>query len=210
MKKTALFFFILLVFISAYGEPIGVKKPSVRNLPSEYRAVFLNFFLKHYANTQQYTEGKKYSYVVKPYISSIAGTYSLCLDIYKNGKEISEIVCLSAEDAEDLSDKLFNLPEKIDFLQLNKKPETKEVFLKILTISKKFEKKLKVSSRNGDTLVNYRNAQPFKGQNVEHITVGEGIINIDILILKNREAARLLGYILNGYRIKGILIIKTY
>ncbi|WP_457626856.1 hypothetical protein [Persephonella sp.] len=204
-----LIFFVVLLFLPVKGAEIGIKNPSLRNLPSQYRIVILNFFLGNYKNTEKYSRKKEYLYTVKPFLSSIAGSYNMCLDIFHKNS-LKEVICFSAEDGEGLSERLFNLPEKTDIFSLSKKPHRKEVYLKVLTVSKKFDRKLKVTSRNGDILVGYTDAEEFKGQEVEHITVGNGIINIDTVILDNREASRLFEYILNGYRIKGILIIKTY
>jgi len=210
MKKLpCLIFVILFLFLPVWGTEIGIKNPSLRNLPAQYRTVFLNFMLEYYENTEKYSRKKTYKYVIRPLLSSIAGSYSVCLDIFHKDN-LKEIVCFSAQSGEKLSEKLLLLPEKVKIFKLKKKPPIKEVYLKVLTLSKNFEKKLKVTSRNGDTLVGYTSAEEFKKQPVNHITAGKGIINIDTVILDNIEAAKLFEYILKGYRIKGILIIKTY
>ncbi len=199
-----LFFWALQV---SAGE-IGIKKPVLRNLPSEYSSIFHTFLVDNFENTEKFTSKKSYPYTIKPYLSSIAGSYNLCFDIYKN-KDIYRIICFSSKDAQDLSQKIDNLPEKIKFLSIRKKTE-KHVYLKELTFSKRFSSILKVTSQNGDILINYTQAKEFKGEDVEHITVGNALINIDTIILNSAEASKVFDYILRGYRFKGILIIKTY
>jgi len=67
-----------------------------------------------------------------------------------------------------------------------------------------------ITSQNGDILINYTEAKEFEGEDVEHITVGNALINIDTVILNSAEASKIFDYILRGYRFKGILIIKPY
>jgi len=200
-------FFTVLLFLPVKGTEIGVKNPSLRNLPSQYKSVILNFFLQHYKNTQKYSRKKEYPFIIKPFLSSIAGSYNMCLDIFEKNS-LKRVVCFSASDGEKLYEKLILLPEKIKIFKLKRKPPGKNIYLKIFTLSKNFDKKLKITSRNGDILVGYTDAEEFKGQQVDHITVGNSIINIDTVILDNREASQLFEYILKGYRIKGILITK--
>ncbi|WP_456464019.1 hypothetical protein [Persephonella sp.] len=199
-----IFFWVLQ---SSAGE-IGIKKPVLKNLPSEYISVFYAFLVDNFENAERFTPKKNYFYTIKPYLSSIAGSYNLCLDIYKN-RNINRIICFSSKDAQDLSRKIDALPEKIKFLSPIKKTE-KYVYLKVLTFSKSFSSELKVTSQNGDILINYIQAKEFKGENVEHITVGNALINIDTVILNGAESSKIFDYILRGYRFKGILIIKTY
>ena len=199
-----LFFWILQV---SAGE-IGIKKPVLRNLPLEYSSIFHTFLVDNFKNTEKFSYKKRYSYIIKPYLSSIAGSYNLCFDIYREDN-IYRILCFSSKDAQGLSRKIDTIPEKIKFLSLRKKTE-KYVYLKVLTFSKRFSSELKVTSQNGDILINYTRAKEFEGENVEHITVGNALVNIDTVILNSAEAAKVFDYILRGYRFKGILIIKTY
>ncbi|WP_457635102.1 hypothetical protein [Persephonella sp.] len=205
-----IYIFVILSFwvLQTFAGEIGIKKPVLRNLPSEYSPIFHTFLIDNFENTEKFNSKKKYPYTVKPYLSSIAGNYNLCLDIYKN-RNIDRIICFSSKDAQDLSRKIDALPEKIKLLSPIKKTE-KYVYLKVLTFSKKFSSKLKVTSQNGDILINYTSAKEFKGENVEHITVGNALINIDTVILNGAESSKVFDYILRGYRFKGILIIKTY
>ncbi|SNZ09558.1 hypothetical protein SAMN06265182_1566 [Persephonella hydrogeniphila] len=200
---------LLGFFVFSFGGEIGVKSPVMRNLPKEYRGIFQTFFVENFDNAEKFKKGKRYLYELKPYLSSVAGNYNLCLDIYKNEK-LFKMLCFSASDGQDLSDKIFKISEEIDFLKIKNKPVKKSIYLKVLTISKKFEKRLKVTSPNGDILIDYLPAQKFKGQNFEHITVGNAIINIDTVLLNTAEASKVFDYLLKGYRFKGILIIKSY
>jgi len=199
-----LFFFIL----EASAGEIGIKKPALRNLPSEYSSIFHTFLIDNFKNTEKFSHKKSYSHIIKPYLSSIAGSYNLCFDIYKKD-HIYRIVCFSSKDAQSLSQKIDTLPEKIKIFSLRKKTQ-KYVYLKVLTFSKSFSKELKVTSQNGDILINYTEAKEFEGEDVEHITVGNALINIDTVILNSAEASKIFDYILRGYRFKGILIIKPY
>ena len=205
-----IYLFVILFFcimeVSA-GE-VGIKKPVLRNLPSEYSSILHTFLVDNFKNTEKFSSKKRYSYIIKPYLSSIAGSYNLCFDIYKE-KNIYRIICFSSKDAQELSQKIDTMPEKIKILTTRKKTK-KYVYLKVLTFSKSFSKELKVTSQNGDILINYTKAKEFKGENVEHITVGNALINIDTVILNSAEASKVFDYILRGYRFKGILIIKTY
>ncbi|WP_457625478.1 hypothetical protein [Persephonella sp.] len=200
---------LLSFFIFSFGAEVGIKKPLLRNLPKEYRNIFQTFIVEHFDNTEKFNKKKRYSYVIKPYLSSVAGNYNVCFDIFKDKKPV-RVLCFSAEDAQELSDKIFKISEKVDFLKLKNIPVKKDIFLKVLTRSKRFEKKLKVTSPNGDVLIGYIPAQKFKGQSFKHITVGNAIINIDTVLLNNAEASKVFDYVLSGYRFKGILIIKTY
>ncbi len=205
-----IYIFVILFFciIQVFAGEIGIKRPALRNLPSEYSSIFHTFLIDNFKNTEKFSPKKRYSYIIKPYLSSIAGSYNLCFDVYRENN-IYRITCFSSKDAQDLSKKIDALPEKIKFLSIRKKTK-KNVYLKVLTFSKSFSKQLKVTSQNGDILINYTKAKEFKGENVEHITVGNALINIDTVILNSAEASKVFDYILRGYRFKGILIIKTY
>ncbi len=203
-----IFVILFLWIIQASAGEIGIKKPVLRNLPSGYTSIFHAFLIDNFENTERFSPKKRYSYTIKPYLSSIAGSYNLCFDVYKENN-IYRILCFSSKDAQDLSRKIDALPEKIKLLSLRKKTE-KYVYLKVLTFSKSFSSKLKVTSQNGDILINYTKAKEFKGENVEHITVGNALINVDTVILNSAEASKVFDYILRGYRFRGILIIKTY
>lgn len=207
MRYVIITFFILFYF--SLAADIGIKNPTLKNLPAKYKPVFLNFFLDSFYNTEKYSKKKSYKYTIKPIISSVAGTYNFCLDIYEQ-ERLKRVYCFSATDGEDLSDRLLEIHKKIDFLEPKKEIRKKYLYLKILAVSKRFESLLKVVSHNGDLLVSYKRAQPFSEKYPEHLTVANAVINIDTVILNDTEATKLLDYLLDGYRFKGILIIKTY
>ena len=206
MKKQI--FATLLFFSISYGGSIGIYKPEIRNLPKEYSSIFLGFLLNNFHNVELFNKKNSYLYIIKPLLSSIGGNYNICFDIYKKDK-ILKVLCGSAENGEQLFEKLLHLTYRTGILKQKKQFEKKQIYLKVLTYSKNFENKMKVVSRNGDTLLKYTATEKFKGQQVPHITVGNGIINIDTIILTGAEASKVLEYLLNGYRFKGILIITV-
>lgn len=205
MKRIFLLFFLL--FFYAYGQEIAIKIPVTRNLPENYKKVFLDFFINNFEGFQKYNPDKKTEYVVKPYISSIAGSYNLCMDIFKDQK-LTHIVCVSAESGEQLADKIiFQLPKKINFLHLKKEIPERKVNIQLTTSSESYGKEIKVVSHNGDTLVDYKKVIPSSTETT--LNFNKVIINIDTALLDNGQAAKLMEYLLKGYRIKGILIKKT-
>ncbi|NPA58514.1 MAG: hypothetical protein GXN94_04375 [Aquificae bacterium] len=206
--RWAFLVFFIASSLPAKGYQIGIKEPQLVNLPEGYRQVIFNFFTGYYKNTVPYREGLSYDYTVQPFLSSIAGSYNLCLDVYEKNS-LKEIICFSAPDGEKLADRLYRLPEKTELFKLKRQINTKPAYLKVYAPVKNFEKKLKVISRNGDLLVDYKKALNFNGQKGEGIVIKNGIINIDTVILKSPDASHLFEKLLDGYRIKGILIIKT-
>jgi len=199
----------LIFFSWSYANTIGIKTPTLRNLPYEYKNSLINFFITAFSDIEKYNPEKKYSYVIKPFFSSIAGSYNLCLDIY-SGNNIIQVMCISASDCQALADKFYLIPKKINFLKFKSKPIIKNSILKILTSSKKFEEKLKVVSRNGDTLINYIEIKKPEINGKNQLTVGKSIINIDTVILNNLDANRLFEKILQGYRFREIIILNIY
>ncbi len=206
MKRQIVVF--LLLFSISYGESIGIYKPVIKNLPKEYSSVFLNFFLDNFHNVELYTKKHRYTYIVKPVFSSIGGSYNICFDIFEENK-IVKVLCGSAENGKQLFEKLLYLTKKSGILHLKKQFKEKSFYIKVLTFSKKFENNMKIISHNGDVLIGYVPAEKFQGQQVPHITVGNGIINIDTVILNGVEASRVLEYLLSGHRFRGILIITA-
>ena len=205
MKKFFLLFFLL--FFYAYGQEIAVKTPIIRNLPESYKEVFLDFFINNFDGVQKYSSDKKAKYIIKPYISSIAGSYNLCIDIFQ-AQKLAHIVCISAENGEQLADKTISqLTQKINFLHLKKEIPVKKVNLQLITSSDSYGKEIKVVSHNGDTLVDYKKVIPLSTETT--LNFDKVIINIDTALLDNKQAAKLMEYLLKGYRIKGILIKKT-
>ncbi|WP_029520560.1 hypothetical protein [Persephonella sp. IF05-L8] len=205
MKKICLIF-LLLVFYS-YGQDIGIKTPVIRNLPENYKKIFLNFFINNFKNIQPYNPENKFDYIIKPYISSIAGSYNLCIDVFKAQKPI-HIICISAESGEQLADKIINeIPKEIEILHLQKEIPIKRVNLQLESISPIHQKNIKITSHNGDTLIEYKEILSPPAKAV--ISFNKVIINIDTALLNNKQAAKLMEYLLNGYRIQGILIKKS-
>ncbi|WP_297455349.1 hypothetical protein [Persephonella sp.] len=205
MKKVFLLFFVLVFY--SYGQEIAIKTPVIRNLPDNYKKVFLDFFIKNFDGVQKYSPDKKAKYIIRPYISSIAGSYNLCIDIFKDQK-LAHIVCISAENGEQLADKvIFLLPQKINFLHPKKEIPVKKVNLQLITPSDNYGEEIKVVSHNGDTIVDYKKVIPSSTEPT--LNFNKVIINIDTALLDNKQAAKLMEYLLKGYRIKGILIIKN-
>ena len=205
MKKVFLLFFS--VFFFSYGQDIAIKTPVVRNLPQSYKQIFLDFFINNFEGVQKYNPEKNFDYIMKPYISSIAGSYNLCIDILK-AQKLAHIVCVSAESGEQLANKLISdIPKKINFLHLKREILIKKVNLRLTTSSHNYGKEIKISSHNGDTIVDYKKVIPSSAENT--LTFDKVIINIDTALLDNRQAAKLMDFVLKGYRIQGILIKKT-
>ncbi|MBK3333003.1 hypothetical protein GWK41_07970 [Persephonella atlantica] len=206
MKRYIFIFFMILSL--SYGGEVGIYRPVVKNLPGEYSSVFLSFFLNNFSNVEMYSKKSSYRYTVKPIFSSIGGNYNICLDIYRNNN-LTKVLCSSAESGKQLFEKLIYLTKKTGIFRSKKQFRRKQIYLKLLTNSRQFEKKMKVVSHNGDILINYIEAKKFKGQQFPHITAGNGIINIDTVILDSAEASKVLEYLLKGYSFIGILIITV-
>ncbi len=206
MKK----FFILLLLLSTTcvnAELVAVKRPEVKNLPRSYSPVIFSFFEEHFKNVVKYPTDENYAYLIQPTISWIATAYNLCLNIYKNGKLV-DIHCTVSFSGENLHDDLEKLSQSTGILQKKDDKKPKYIYLKIIGRGKLAGDSLKVVSSKGDILINYKKI--VKKADKNFITVSNAVINMDTAFIQSFEAAKLLDYLLNNHRIKGILIIKTY
>ncbi|WP_457640618.1 hypothetical protein [Persephonella sp.] len=210
MKKfVAALFFLLTFFSFSYSQVIVVKKPVLKNLPRGYGLALLSFLEKHFENIKKYPTKESYQYLIQPIFSWVATSYNICFDIYRNDKLIS-IYCSTSFSGEELHDDIERVLRSIQIFKRKSEPELKEVYIKLIAKGNLKSDKLKIVSPKGDVLVDYKKARIFKEQKGEFITIGNAIINIDTAYIQNFEATKLLEHLLNNYRIKGILIIKTY
>ncbi|WP_457621777.1 hypothetical protein [Persephonella sp.] len=206
MKKFFIIFF-LFIFFNVNAETVAVKRPVVKNLPRNYAPILFSFFKEHFKNVVKYPTEKDYTYLIQPVISWIATSYNVCLNVYKKGKLV-DIHCSVSFSAEELHDDLERLSLSTGILKRKKDQEPRQIYIKLIGKGNLQGKKLKIVSSKGDILLNYKKTgDKFDG---DFITISNAIINIDTAYIQSFEAAKLLEYLLNNYKVKGILIIKIY
>ncbi|ACO04819.1 MAG TPA: hypothetical protein DEP48_08730 [Persephonella sp.] len=206
MKK----FFILILLLAVTGanaETVAIKRPEVKNLPRGYSPVIFSFFEEHFKNVVKYPTEKDYTYLIQPVVSWIATSYNVCLNVYKKGKLV-DIHCSVSFSAEDLHDDLEKLSISTGILEKKKDQKTKYIYIKLIGKGNLKGDRLKIVSSKGDILVDYKNL--IEKADGDFITVSNAVINIDTAYIQSFEAAKLLEYLLNNYKVKGILIIKIY
>ncbi|NPA54688.1 MAG: hypothetical protein GXO21_08505 [Aquificae bacterium] len=196
MIKKIFIIFLTLAFIS-YGKEIKLKSIHIENLPDTYKEVFREFFFKNFHIKEETSSKNK----LKVNISWTGLSYTVCFHfLFFDKKE--RISCFTAQTGEEFYEKFFDILEEYKKTE----PKTKTVDLTIKSENNPEKNKIKISSEKRDVLVGYKSTKHLKNSKKKPLV--EGVINIDTLYLKDKEAAKLLKFLLKGNKIRQILIIK--
>ncbi len=186
--------FLLLVFCFniSFGADFNLKSIYLENLPEGYKKVFREFLEKNF------NLDKKSKDTLSLHISWTGLSYNVCFN-FKYYDKTEKISCFTAKSGEDFYEKFFSFLK--DFKR--KEPHTKQVSLPIKVIGKVTTKKIRLVSEKRDVLVSYKT---YRIDDKNPFLIGT--INIDTVNLNDENALKLLKFLLEGNKIKEILIIK--
>ncbi len=190
LKKIYLLLFLLIYF--SYGDSIKLEKIYLENLPEGYKNVFRDFLIKNF------NIDEKSKNIVFLHISWTGLSYNVCFN-FKFFDKTEKISCFSAKSGEDFYEKVFSLLKDLK----KREPHIKFVSLPVKIIGNVTTKKIRLVSEKRDILVSYKS---YRKSNKKPFVIGT--INIDTVNLNNEHASKLLRFLLQGNKIKEILIIK--
>lgn len=187
-----IFILVFLLFNFSFGESVKLENIYLENLPEGYKQVFREFLQKNFNLDNQAKD------IFSIHISWAGLFYNVCFD-YKFNNKTEKISCFTAKSGEDFYEKFFTFLDKFK----KTKPHIKYTFLPIKSIGKINTKKVRVVSEKRDVLVSYKK---YRVESKEPIVIGT--VNIDTINLNDENASNLLRFLLQGNKIKEILIIK--
>lgn len=196
--KKILIIFNLIFFTTVFAKDFNLK---IKNLPDSYKDIFNNFF---YENLKL----KDNSLSIDIDITWIVLSYNICFFLKKENKPV-ENICFTSNSGEDLLTDIGKALSNSKYLSLKQKIKTKKINLEIITTKIPTEKRFRVISRKGDTLIDYKNVFfKRKAKNID-VKIEDAIITGDIIIISKDYATYLLKKFLNGYKINKIYLNKT-
>lgn len=191
MLKKALLLLVFCFNIS-FGAGFNLKSIYLENLPEGYKKVFREFL------EENFNLDEKSKDILSLHISWTGLSYNVCFN-FKYYDKTEKISCFTAKSGEDFYEKFFSFLK--DFKK--REPHIKKVSLPVKVIGKITTKKIRLVSEKRDVLVSYKT---YKADGKNPFLIGT--INIDTVTLNDENALNLLRFLLEGNKIKEILIIK--
>ncbi|MCX7759989.1 MAG: hypothetical protein N2Z81_02280 [Hydrogenothermaceae bacterium] len=193
---------LLFSFSFTFAAEVGITKTTVENLPESYGQEFTDFLIKNTDNTELLVETKSYKFVVYPSINWEGKGYTVCFKMYSNNNLYSSS-CVTASYADEIYDRLKVILNN-EIIKIKNIPS--EAVMIAVDVDKiiNFDR-VKVSSFKGDNLLRYTPIlKSAEGSNV--INIGSGVVNLNTLLLGEKEAGKLFRLVLENKKVQKILI----
>ncbi|MEJ5173160.1 MAG: hypothetical protein WHT47_05550 [Hydrogenothermaceae bacterium] len=200
MKKLLLALYVSCSFV--FAAEVGITKATAENLPETYGQEFTDFLIKNTDNTELLVESKSYKFAVYPSINWEGKGYTVCFKIYSNNNLYSSS-CVSASYADEIYDRLKVILNN-EILKIKNIPS--ETVMIVVDVDKTVNfDRVKVSSFKGDNLLRYTSVlKSVEGGNV--INIGSGVVNLNTILLGEKEAGKLFRLVLENKKVQKILI----
>ncbi len=184
----------LFIFFISFGSDLKLESIYIENLPKGYRQVFREF-LKENFNISEHSKN-----ILNVRLSWTGMSYNICFDFLFFDKR-KKISCFTANNAQEIYPKTFIFLD--DFKKHN--PSEKETVLTLGIKESISARKIRITSEKRDVLVDYTEIKVEKKKKEPFI---RGVLNIDTVILDEDNSKKLLSFLLKGFKVKEILIIK--
>jgi len=199
------FVFSLLFFSLSYASSIAVKDTEISNVLKEYGKTFTDFLVKNIEGADYYIETKKYSIIIKPYISWIGSDYNVCFELYSGTNYLIKIECSTVKNGEEIYRAIKTLLLRLGKFKLKKKDE-KQIYLFAISRTEPKFSEYKVESQKGDVLLSYKKIKKVNKDIDNAVKLGKVIVVLDSIYLNREQAKNLFKFLLENYKIKQILI----
>ncbi|MEZ0322897.1 MAG: hypothetical protein ABWJ98_01110 [Hydrogenothermaceae bacterium] len=201
--------FLAILLISCnltFAGEVGIAKTTVENLPDTYGQEFTDFLVKNTENTELYNESKSYKFIVYPSINWEGKGYTVCFKVYSNNNLYSSS-CITASYADEIYDRLKIILNN-EIIKINNIPPENSAISINVDKPLNFDR-VKVSSFKGDNLLRYTPVSK-SAENGNVISIGNGVVNLNSILLGEKEAGRLFRIVLENKKVQKILINLKY